>query len=140
MYSWPPIYFVWIQLLCLCWILIIWLKPNQSNKRSVVQWYPDGECSLVEVIDIWTVCPALLLLILFTNCLRNIRCHHRHLRKIDCLLAKVGRPAAGAECGGKSIHLPHMWRQKVLHSGCCGWRYNYYSQQRQSGQWAVYFS
>ena len=23
---------------------------------------------------------------------------------------------------------------KVLHSGCCGWRHNYYSQQRQAGQ------
>ena len=30
--------------------------------------------------------------------------NHRHLREIDCSLAVVGRPAAGAECGGKLIH------------------------------------
>ena len=43
---------------------------------------------------------------------------HRHLREIDCSLAVVGVPAAGAESGGKSIHWPRMWRQKVLHSSC----------------------
>ena len=59
---------------------------------------------------------------------------HRHLREIDCSLAIVGRQAAGAESGGKSIHWTLMWRQKVLHSGCCGWQHNYYSQQRQAGQ------
>ena len=66
---------------------------------------------------------------------------HRHLRQIDCSLAVVkecrvpwavvGGPAAGTECRGKLIHLPHIWRQKVLHSGCCGWRHNYYCLQRQ---------
>ena len=60
--------------------------------------------------------------------------HHRHLREIDCSLAIVGGPATGAESGGKSIHWTCMWRQKVLHSGCCGWQHNYYSQQRKAGQ------
>ena len=60
--------------------------------------------------------------------------HHRHLREIDCSLAIVGGPATGAESGGKSIHWTCMWRQKVLHSGCCGWQHNYYRQQRQAGQ------
>ena len=46
---------------------------------------------------------------------------HRHLREIDCSLAIVGRPAGGAESGGKSINWSHMWRQKELHRGCCGW-------------------
>ena len=59
---------------------------------------------------------------------------HRHLREIDCSLAIVGGPAAGAVSGGKSIHWTRMWRQKVLHSGCCGWRHNYYHQQRQAGR------
>ena len=59
---------------------------------------------------------------------------HRHLREIDCSSAVVGGPAAGAESGGKSIHWTHTWHQKVLHSGCCGWRHNYYSQQRQVGR------
>ena len=59
---------------------------------------------------------------------------HRHLREIDSSSAVVGGPAAGAESGGKSIHWTHTWHQKVLHSGCCGWRHNYYSQQRQAGQ------
>ena len=59
---------------------------------------------------------------------------HRHLREIDCSSAIVGGPAAGAVSGGKSIHWTRMWRQKVLHSGCCGWRHNYYDQQRQAGR------
>ena len=59
---------------------------------------------------------------------------HRHLREIDCSSAVVGGPAAGAESGGKSIHWTRMWCQKVLHSGCCGWQHNYYSQQRQAGR------
>ena len=61
---------------------------------------------------------------------------HRHLTEIDCSSAQVGRPAAGAESGGKSIHWTRTWHQKVLHSSCCGWRHNYYSQQRQAG-WAT---
>ena len=60
---------------------------------------------------------------------------YRHLSEIDCSSAVDGRPAAGAESGGKLIHQTRMWRQKVLHSDCCGWRHNYYSQQRQAG-WA----
>ena len=66
--------------------------------------------------------------------LQESRVAHWHLREIDCSSAKVGRPAAGADLGGKSIHWPHMWCQKVLHSSCCGWQHNYYSQQRQAGQ------
>ena len=31
---------------------------------------------------------------------------HRQLREIDCSLAVVGKPAAGAESRGKSIHWP----------------------------------
>ena len=54
------------------------------------------------------------------------------LREIDCSSAVVGGPAAGAVSGGKSIHRSHMWRQKVLHNGCCGWWHNYYSQQMQA--------
>ena len=53
---------------------------------------------------------------------------HRHLREIDCSSAVVGGPAAGAESRGKSIHWTSMWHQKVLHSSCCGWQHNYYSQ------------
>ena len=34
--------------------------------------------------------------------------NHRHLREIDYSLAVVGRLAAGAEWGGKSIHLPRI--------------------------------
>ena len=60
-----------------------------------------------------------------------MRAAHRQ-REIDCSSAIVGGPAAGAESGGKSIHWTCMWRQKVLHSGCCGWRHNYYHQQRQA--------
>ena len=59
---------------------------------------------------------------------------HRHLREIDCSLAVVGRLVTGAESGGKSIHWPCMWRLKMLHSGGCGWRHYYYSQQRQAGR------
>ena len=59
---------------------------------------------------------------------------HRHLREIDCSLAVVGGPVAGAESVGKSIHWTHTWLQKVLHSGCCSWRHNYCSQQRQVGR------
>ena len=60
--------------------------------------------------------------------------NHRHLREVDCLLAIVGGPAVCAESGSKSIHWPRMWPQTVLHSGCCGWQHNYYSQQRQMGR------
>ena len=60
---------------------------------------------------------------------------HRHLREIDCSLAVLGGPAAGTESGVKSIHWTCKCRQKVLHSGCCNWQHNYYSQQRQAG-WA----
>ena len=59
---------------------------------------------------------------------------YRHLREIDCSLAIVGGPATGAECGGKSIHLPHIQRQKVLYNAYCGWRHNNYCQQRQAGR------
>ena len=59
---------------------------------------------------------------------------HRYLREIDCSLAIIGGPSAGAKSGGKSIHWTCMWRQKVLHSGCCGFRHNYYSQQRQASR------
>ena len=65
----------------------------------------------------------------------SIGIDHRHLREIDCSLAIVGGLAASAECGGKSIHLPRMWHQKVLHSVCFSWQQNYYCQQRQAG-WA----
>ena len=60
--------------------------------------------------------------------------NHRHLREIDCSSAVVGRLAEGAESGGKSIHWTRTWLQKVLHSRCCGWRHNYYSQQRHAGR------
>ena len=62
---------------------------------------------------------------------------HRHPREIDCSLAIVGGLATGAECGGKSKHLPCMWHQKVLHKCCCfcGWLHKYYRQQRQA-DWA----
>ena len=56
-----------------------------------------------------------------------LRLNHRHLWEIDCSVAVVGRPPAGAESGGKSIHWTRMWHQKVLHSGCCDWWHNYYS-------------
>ena len=56
------------------------------------------------------------------------------LGEIDCSSAVVGGLAADAESGGKLIHLTRMWHQKVLHSGCCGWQHNYYSQQRQAGR------
>ena len=56
------------------------------------------------------------------------------LGEIDCSSAVVGGLAADAESGGKLIHLTRMWHQKVLHSGCCGWQHNYYSQQRQTGR------
>ena len=65
-------------------------------------------------------------------CLLLFGSTHRHLREIDS--AVVARLATGAESGGKSIHWTRTWRRKVLHSGCCGWRHNYYSQQRQAGQ------
>ena len=52
--------------------------------------------------------------------------------KRNRLLIGSSWPAAGAECGGKSIHLPCIQCQKVLHSGCCSWRHNYYCQQRQA--------
>ena len=67
--------------------------------------------------------------------LQAMNMNHRHLREIDCSLAVVGGLSAGAESRGKSIHWTRMWRQKVLHSGCCGWQHNYYHQQRQAG-WA----
>ena len=41
-YGWPPVLLVWIQLLCLCWInniITSWSNPNQSTRRSAVQWY-----------------------------------------------------------------------------------------------------
>ena len=60
--------------------------------------------------------------------------NHRHLREIDCSSAVVGGLAEGAESGGKSIHWTRTWLQKVLHSRCCGWWHNYYSQQRQAGR------
>ena len=60
--------------------------------------------------------------------------NHRHLTEIDCSSAVVGGLAADSESGGKSIHWTRMWRQKVLHSTCCGWQHNYYSQQRQVGR------
>ena len=63
-----------------------------------------------------------------------MRLFHRHLREIDCSSAVVGRPATGTEYGGKSIHWTRMWCQKVPHSSCCGWRHNYFSQQRQAGR------
>ena len=65
-------------------------------------------------------------------CLLLFGSTHRHLREIDS--AVVARLATGAESGGKSIHWTRTWRRKVLHSGCCGWRHNYYSQQRQAGR------
>ena len=61
----------------------------------------------------------------------DVAVDHRHLRDIDCSLAVVGRPAA--ESGGKSIHWPYIWCQKVLLSSCCGWQHNFCSQQRQAG-------
>ena len=42
LYGWPPVYFVWNQLICLWWIkrvLLVWSNPNQSNRRSAVQWF-----------------------------------------------------------------------------------------------------
>ena len=54
--SWPPIYFVWIQLLYPCWMknsCTFWSNSNQSNRRSAEQCYrpiwwvflaPEGIC------------------------------------------------------------------------------------------------
>ena len=42
LYSWPPVHFVWIQLLCIWWIktvLLVWSNPRQSTRWSAVQWY-----------------------------------------------------------------------------------------------------
>ena len=64
---------------------------------------------------------------------RRVGITHRHPREIDCSSAVVGMPATGTESRDKSIHWTRMWCQRVLHSGCCGWRNNYYSQQRQAG-------
>ena len=43
-----------------------------------------------------------------------LHCNHRHLRKIDCSAAVVGRLPVGAESGGKSIPWPRMWSQKCF--------------------------
>ena len=62
LYSWHPVYFVWIQLLHLCWISIsftclIESKPvKQEASRTVILPPTYGECSLVEVNDGWWLC------------------------------------------------------------------------------------
>jgi len=42
LYHWPPVWLVWISLFCK-WkqkmSVVIQLIPNQSNWRSMVQWY-----------------------------------------------------------------------------------------------------
>ncbi len=42
LYRWPPVWLVWISLFCKQkqnLSVVIQLIPNQSNRRSVVQWY-----------------------------------------------------------------------------------------------------
>ena len=41
LYSLSPVLFVWIHLCSLCRInnILVWWDPNQSNRRSAVQWY-----------------------------------------------------------------------------------------------------
>ena len=42
LYSWPPVYFVWIRFLCLRWIetvLLVCSNPYQSHSRSALQGY-----------------------------------------------------------------------------------------------------
>ncbi len=42
LYHWPPVWLVWNQLYCNWQFLFLFAKqtnPNQSNRRSIVQWY-----------------------------------------------------------------------------------------------------
>ena len=52
LYSWPHVYLVWIQLALLTYVelaiaLLVWSNPNQSNRRSAIQWYFLPKCSLL---------------------------------------------------------------------------------------------
>ncbi len=52
LYRWPPVWLVWISLFCI-WkqklSVVIQLIPNQSNRRSMVQWYFPLQYSLIYV-------------------------------------------------------------------------------------------
>ncbi len=42
LYLWPPVWLVWISLFCKLkqkLSVVVWLIPNQSKRRSTVQWY-----------------------------------------------------------------------------------------------------
>jgi len=54
LYCWPPVWLVWNQLYDRWHFLFLFAKqtnPNQSNRRSMVQWYFPLQYSLVKVTD-----------------------------------------------------------------------------------------
>ena len=47
--NWHKVYFVWIQLLCLCWLSnsLVKSKPVKQEVRHTEWYFPYGECSLI---------------------------------------------------------------------------------------------
>ena len=54
LYSWPPVYFVSIQLICSCWMknnfryLFGWIQISQTGSQLYSDTSPSGEFSLIQ--------------------------------------------------------------------------------------------
>jgi hypothetical protein len=63
LYHWPPVWLVWYQLYDNWQFLFLFAKqtsPNQSNRRSMVQWYFHLQYSLVQNLYGWKACVSVL--------------------------------------------------------------------------------
>ncbi len=81
LYHWPPVWLVWNHLYGNWQFWFLFAKqnnPNQSNRRSTVQWYFPLQYSLVKPM------PNDLVHALLSQCTLAV---HRHLRKIYWLMA-----------------------------------------------------
>ena len=92
LYCWPPIYFVWLQLLCLCWISIqhCLCGQTQTSQRGGQPYRdtsPYGESSLLDSIKYlyptfgqkqWLICNFFIKVSSVHSSSQQFRHHHSH--------------------------------------------------------------
>ena len=92
LYCWPPVYFVWLQLLCLCWISIqhCLCGQTQTSQRGGQPYRdtsPYGESSLLDSIKYlyptfgqkqWLICNFFIKVSSVHSSSQQFRHHHSH--------------------------------------------------------------
>jgi hypothetical protein len=93
LYCWPPVWLVWNQLYDYWQFLFLFAKqtnPNQSNRRSMGQWYFPLQHSLLFLLYPWVIWPPInffmKLAILWMNTLSPLGLQAEYLKKITNFL------------------------------------------------------